>query len=540
MRRNLFLLPLIGLALIFLAGCPKPEVYYSISGTIRPYSGESEFVIQRAEGFVPVVAPEDIARGYTGEFVVIFERGYDSLVLGASAEILDEFASRDGSLSFSVVRTENPELLKKIEGVRSIESNRVFTLQTEPLFPDDPLYGDQWGYPMIEMPLAWNIVKGSPTVVVAVVDSGARLDHPDLQGIFLPGYDFTENDSDPTDNPRSGKQSHGTHVTGTIAAVTDNSLGVAGMTWGQFPSIIPVKVFDNNGSTTESIIAQGIVYAVEHGARIINMSFAGPDTPVVKAAINYAFEHGVLMIAAAGNYNTSNPYYPASYEEVISVSAVGPTMLKASYSNYGNGIDFAAPGGDSKVGGEAGTIKSTGYTASLGNSYTYLAGTSMASPHVAGLAALLMAKGYAGRDEFGEEIIKKILRETALDLGEPGWDEYYGYGLVQAYAALFNAPSIAERRPFVIQALSPGGTVLASAEVREDGSFSLEGLTANHIKLRVWRDVNGSGQVDKGDLLGFAGLNDWTPSFEEAALLSFFSSGEKELSDPIHFSPVIE
>jgi|GEM_PF-5467654 len=123
------------------------------------------------------------------------------------------------------------------------------------------------------------------------------------------------------------------------------------------------------------------------------------------------------MIAASGNYSSSSPYYPASYDEVISVGAVDNEMQRANYSNYGPHLDLVAPGGSSSV-----QILSTGYSANEGNTYSYMAGTSMAAPHVTGLAALLMAKGYAGKDDSGEEIIRKILRETALDLGENGRD----------------------------------------------------------------------------------------------------------------------
>ena len=167
----------------------------------------------------------------------------------------------------------------------------------------------------------------------------------------------------------------------------------------------------------------------------------------------------------------------------------------------------------------------------------------MAAPHVTGLAALLMAQGYAGRDSSGEEIIRKILRETALDLGEPGWDQYYGYGLIQAFDALnFNE----ERRPLLIQILSTSGQVLKEAEVEGNGSFYVNGLTENHIKIRIWRDFNGNKEIDKGDLLGYYGFSGsgastaWHPTIDNAETLSFFSSGHNELETPIQFFPVNE
>lgn len=533
MRRYAFL-PVVSLMIIFLTGCPKVDIHYSLSGVVRPYSGEEGFTVQR-KGYVPELTAEDIERGFTDEYAVIFDSGYDSTIL-PGAEVLGEFSSRDGSVVISTVRTSDPQALAAIEGVRSVQRNMLYTLQSVTTVPDDPLYTDQWGYPMVQMEEAWTIAKGSPTVVVAIIDSGTRPDHPDLQGVFLPGYDLIDDDDDPTDNPNPGRQSHGTHVTGTITAVTNNGTGVSGMTWGRYPTVMPIKVFDNGGNTTDTIIAEGIIYAVDHGAKVINMSLAGPDTEAVRMAVEYAYANEVMMIAAAGNYNTSYPYYPASYDEVISVSAVGPTMERASYSNYGDFIDFAAPGGDSKVGGQTGTIISTGYTSAGGNGYTYLSGTSMACPHVTGLVALLMGEGYIGRDSNGEEIIRKIIRKTALDLGDPGWDEYYGYGLIQAANAL---SFIEEKRPFVVQVLSIGGSVLAQSDVRPDGSFKIGGLKDQNIKLRVWRDVNANGVIDKGDLVGYAGYSGWEPAFENAALLFYNSSGEKELAGPVNFSPVM-
>lgn len=464
-----------------LTGCIKPEVYYSLSGQVVPYFPETSArnSFQRTAAYTPIFSSKDIEQGFmSNQFIVLFDRGFDSTIISgvSGVEILDEFFSRDGSVGYAVVKTNDPSSLSGIEGVKSVEPEKIFTLQSEESVPNDPQYPKQWNYPMIQMPQAWTIAKGSSTVVVAIIDSGARLDHPDLQGIFLPGYDLINNDDDPTDY--DPVQSHGTHVIGTIAAKTNNFLGVSGMTWGEYRAIMPIKIFEAGKETTAGILASSIIFAVEHGAKIINMSLAGPDSSVVAAAVQYASENEVLMIAASGNYSSSSPYYPASYEEVISVGAVDNTMQRANYSNYGSHLDLVAPGGSSSV-----QILSTGYSAIKGNTYSYMAGTSMAAPHVTGLAALLMAKGYAGKDDSGEEIIRKILRETALDLGEPGWDQYYGFGLVQAYDSLLTYEE--ERRPLLVQILSTSGEVIRETEVNPDGSFLFDGLTENDIKIRV-------------------------------------------------------
>jgi serine protease len=522
-----------------LTGCIKPEVYYSLSGQVVPYFPETSArnSFQRTAAYTPIFSSKDIEQGFmSNQFIVLFDRGFDSTIISgvSGVEILDEFFSRDGSVGYAVVKTNDPSSLSGIEGVKSVEPEKIFTLQSEESVPNDQHYPEQWNYPMIQMPQAWTIAKGSSTVVVAVIDSGARLDHPDLQGIFLPGYDLINDDDDPTDY--DPVQSHGTHVIGTIAAETNNSLGVAGMTWGEYRAIMPIKIFEAGKETTAGILASSIIFAVEHGAKIINMSLAGGDDDVVAAAVKYAKENEVLMIAASGN----KPYqrYPALYDEVISVGAVDITMQRANYSNYGPYLDLVAPGGSSSA-----QILSTGYSTDEGNTYSYMQGTSMAAPHVTGLAALLMAQGYAGKDGSGEEIIRKILRETALDLGESGWDPYYGFGLVQAYDSLTYEE---ERRPLLVQILSTSGEVIRETEVNPDGSFQFNGLTENYIKIRVWRDFNGNEEIDKGDLIGYYGYQEsdhylvWNPSLDNAETLSYLSSGSYELTNPLHFFPIIE
>jgi len=539
LRKVFALLTALFIVLCFsLTGCIKPEVYYSLSGQVVPYFPESSVLdsFQRTAAYSPMFSSKDIEQGFmSNQFVVLFDRGFDSAIISgvSGVEILDEFYSRDGSFGYAVVKTNDPSSLFGIEGVKSIEPERIFTLQSEESVPNDPLYPDQWNYPMIQMPQAWTIAKGSSTVVVAVIDSGARLDHPDLEGVFLPGYDLINDDNDPTDY--GPVQSHGTHVIGTIAAKTNNSLGVSGMTWGEYCTIMPIKIFEAGKETTAGILASSIIFAVEHGAKIINMSLGGGDAGVVAAAVKYAKENEVLMIAASGN--EPDRRYPALYDEVISVGAVDNTMQRASYSNYGDYLDLVAPGGSSSV-----QILSTGYSENAGNTYSCMAGTSMAAPHVTGLAALLMAKGYAGRDSSGEEIIRNILRETALDLGDSGWDKYYGYGLIQAFDALnFNE----ERRPLLVQILSTSGQILKEAEVEVDGSFYVSGLTENYIKIRVWRDFNGNKEIDKGDLIGYFGngainpAQTWNPSFNDAQRLDFIESGHYDLDSAIYFFPII-
>jgi len=306
---------------------------------------------------------------------------------------------------------------------------------------DNPNYGG------IQMEEAWEIQTGSASVVVAVVDTGVAYQNystrwkkyylaPDLANtVFVSGYDFVESDTHPNDD-----NSHGTHVTGTIAQSTNNGVGVAGVAFNT--AIMPVKVLDSNGSGTYAAVASGITWATDHGAKIINLSLGGPSpSSTLENAVKYAYEHGVTVIAAAGNDGSSVISYPAAYDAyVIAVGATRYDETRAYYSNYGASLDLVAPGGDTRVdqngdGYGDGVLQNTfnpntKNTADFG--YWFFQGTSMATPHVSGVAALLLARGNAGiPDE-----IRAALQGTADDLGVPGRDDIYGWGLVNAYAAL--------------------------------------------------------------------------------------------------------
>lgn len=281
--------------------------------------------------------------------------------------------------------------------------------------PNDPYYAsNQYGPQKIQADLAWDITTGSPNVIVAVVDSGADFSHPDLQGKLIAGWDFINNDADPTDD-----QGHGTHVAGIVGAATNNGEGVAGI--GYDTKLLVVKVLDASNSGTYSGIAQGIVYAVDHGAAIINLSLGGTSfSQTLLDAVEYAWSHGVLLVAAAGNYASSNPFYPASFEHVMGVAATDANDSRWSSSNYGSYISVSAPGVN---------VYSTNWNKTSGTGYGYRTGTSMATPHVSGVAALLLAQ-----DPSRSNVqLRSIIESTADDLGAAGWDAYYGYGRLNAY-----------------------------------------------------------------------------------------------------------
>jgi len=316
--------------------------------------------------------------------------------------------------------------------------------------PNDALYSLQWHYPAINLPAAWDVVTGPNCVIVAVLDTGIR-PHPDLT--WVAGFDFFSNDADPTDpgcpNTDPSGFSHGMHVAGTIAALTNNVIGVAGVNWGGSTGtqIMPLRVLGESGSTcgvgTASMVADALVYATDNGAKVANMSFAGPASATLESGVNYAYTRGVTLVAAVGNEsrNIDDPAkpndpgsYPAGYTNVIAVGATACNNARASYSNFGTQLDLMAPGGDSlSCSGDPSPeeILSASWSPTGGNGYYSGSGTSFSAPHVSGLAVLLIARGITGPAN-----IQIRLQSTATDLPPAGRDDLTGWGLVNAAAAV--------------------------------------------------------------------------------------------------------
>ncbi|MNW25270.1 Thermophilic serine proteinase precursor [compost metagenome] len=293
------------------------------------------------------------------------------------------------------------------------------TVTERPGFPNDLLFSEyQWNLPATETNKGWNLSRGSEDVIVGVVDTGVDLDHPDLQGQLLEGYNVVDSAQKPYDDV-----GHGTHVAGIISALVNNNEGVAGMTW--YNKVLPVKALDQSGSGTTYSVAEGIIWAADHGAKVINMSLGNyVDSEFLHDAVKYAYDKDIVLIAATGNDNTERPGYPAAYPEVFAVSATDENQKRASFSNYGDYVDVMAPGA---------SIAST-YP---GNQYAALSGTSMASPHVAALAALIRSHN----PKLKNHEVMDVMRQNVIDLGEPGHDKYFGYGQIDVYKALVAAKS---------------------------------------------------------------------------------------------------
>jgi subtilisin family serine protease len=309
--------------------------------------------------------------------------------------------------------------------------------------PNDTSFGSQWYLATIQAPTAWDTTTGASGAPIAIIDSGVNSAHPDLAGRIMSGWSFLLGTSNTSDT-----QGHGTAVTGTVGAVANNLTGIAGITW-QNP-VIPLVVVDSTGSASYSNIASAIEYAADHGARVINISLAGTmASSTVQSAVNYAWNKGTVVFAAAGNNGNSTPNYPAACDKVMAVSATNSDDSFASFSNYGSWIDLSAPGNNI-------------LTTSNGGGYSYWYGTSFASPVAAGVGALV----FGVNPSLSAGGLVSLLEANSDDLGTAGYDAYYGWGRVNAAKAVAAARAGAGSAPTVtISAPGNGSSVSGTVTV---------------------------------------------------------------------------
>lgn len=315
---------------------------------------------------------------------------------------------------------ETPQMVDYFSSRPNIEfaEPNFILMQNEVNQPNDLLYQEhyQWNLPAIGTEQGWGITRGNEEIEIAIVDTGVDLDHPDLKNRLVKGYNLINAAQEPDDD-----NGHGTHVAGIIASETNNEEGTAGMTW--YSKIMPIKAMGAKGYGTTFDIAEGIIWAVDNGADVINLSLGNyQPSRVLEEAVRYAYSKNVVMVSAAGNDGSDQPTYPSAYPEVLSVAAVDYQGRRASFSNFGEYIDIAAPGV---------YIPSTYFN----KQYAALSGTSMAAPHVAGLAALIKS----ANPELSNDQVMNIIKTSAIDLGEQGKDQDFGNGLIDVNSALKQA-----------------------------------------------------------------------------------------------------
>ncbi len=387
--------------------------------------------------------PDDPEAHHADLLVVDFLDGttkaeFDALeqAWGLDVELNDVEEGVDSAITIGALPAgvDREALLARIRQHRQVEAAEPLMSVKASFAPNDPRYAEQWNLKMINMPKAWEKSRGKG-VIVAVLDTGIAYENhddltqvPDLSGArFASGYDFVNDDTHANDD-----HGHGTHVAGTIAQVTDNGEGVAGVAFEA--TLMPVKVLDHFGSGNTADIADAIRWAADHGAKVINMSLGGGGrSDVMAKAVEYARKKGAVVVCAAGNGGRGVVEYPAAYPGSVAVGAVGPGGARAPYSSWGKELDIAAPGGDKSQGEAAGVLQNTIDPQDPAKSvYAAYQGTSMATPHVAGVAALLFAAGAKSPDQ----VEKALFASAKPAAAHRGWNEEFGHGLLDAAGAL--------------------------------------------------------------------------------------------------------
>jgi len=358
-----------------------------------------------------------------------------------------------------------PTAVQQLRGLSSVKYAEPNYYKEFHRVPNDPEYPKQYAPRIIGAEAAWDRTTGKSSVLVAIIDSGVDMDHPDLVGNMVSGYDFGEGDADPNDDVVG----HGTHVAGIAAAHTDNGIGIAGVGWNS--KILPLKIATAAGGVSLDGAVAAIKYAADRGAKVINMSFGGYGAPESeREAVDYAWAKGSLLFASSGNDGISEVSYPAGFENVISVGATDSNDLAADFSNFGPTVDIAAPGV---------LVQST----VVGGGYEAWDGTSMSCPVAAGAAALLFSYGRPGLTNVE---VRRAIETTAKPM--PGFVED---GRIDVGEAIKRIP----RPVATVVTLSglvrhSGGTVtgnVASARYNDGATYSV--AAAQHATLGA---VNGA------------------------------------------------
>ncbi|MCB0071586.1 MAG: S8 family serine peptidase [Caldilineaceae bacterium] len=402
-----------------------PVVQASRGGRIDP--AQTRLIVRLAPPTVDAVgaAAMDVPAAALDQLAALAAPGDVTALLPLAHSGVDQARRRADGLTDLYVVTLPPGADPAVARARLTADARVLWVEedavaTGAVIPNDPRFSLQWnllntgqegGVPDADVDAteAWDLTTGSATVIIAVVDGGVDLDHPDLAGKIISGHDYVNNDDVPQDD-----YGHGTHVTGIAAARGNNGVGVAGVCQGC--QVLAIKVLDNANRGYYSWIAAGIIDAVDAGAQVINLSLGGASTSeTLHAAVRYAADHDVTVVSAMMNQGNETLYYPAAFTETIAVGATTSTDVRAGYSNTGDHIDLVAPGS---------SIMSTLWD----DDYGSWSGTSMAVPHVAGTVGLMLSVNPG----LTPEEIRTLLRGAADPIAGDGFSPAYGYGRLNA------------------------------------------------------------------------------------------------------------
>jgi serine protease len=473
-----------------------------------------------------------------GEIIVKFKPNVSEAEIAAFNAVQGAYITYTSSTAgFKIIKIPSDSTIDGMVDIyqanASVEYAEANYIAYAMMRPNDDLYYLQWhlynqSHGGIQMQSAWGLSTGSGAVV-AILDTGvtakSRWEQEPVRFYgraedlaetdFVAGYDFVNRDQYPDDDSNPG---HGTHIAGTIAQSTYNEIGVAGVAYNA--SLMPVKVLNSKGVGTYADVAEGIIWATNQGANVINLGLGGDEpSKTLENAVAYAYNYGVTVIAAAGNNGAGNMCYPAAYDDyVIAVGATRYDETLAYYSNYGLSLDLVAPGGDLNVdqngdGYSDGILQQT-YQQENGTNevlwgYCFMEGTSMAAAHVSGVAALLIANGIANTPDG----VREALEYTAEDKGMAGWDIEYGWGIVDAFAALQQKPS-----PGPGPGPGPGQLPLAAeftAEPRigpEPLTVQFTDLSSGNITSWLWDFDDGTTSIDKNPVHTFQEPHSYTVS----------------------------
>lgn len=457
------------MALAYLSGLLSMLIWASSLDIQNTVFASNQIVVRNDKSAASMVNPKA-----KGELLVRFVAGLSNedqadLLKGSQGKELDEIKPlRIKRILVPVAAQEQVKnALLNNKNVEMVEDNYLAQVVA---IPNDPSYPSQWQLPKIGAPAAWDINQGATGSAVAVLDTGIDPAHPDLKNKLLPGYNFYDNNNDTRD-----VYGHGTKVAGVAAAMGNNAVGVAGVNWNG--AIMPLRISDTAGWGTYSAMAQAIIYAVDHGVRIINLSFGGTSySSTLQSAVDYAWSKNAVVFASAGNANSSVMQYPAACNHVIAVAATDSADNRSSFSSFGSWVDVSAPG-------------SSVYSTVNGGGYGAVSGTSFASPITAGLATLMLSvnPGLTATQ------IESIIEQSADDLGAVGFDQYFGYGRINATKALqiakdtpvnaidLTAPTITVVKPTASSTLS--GTTVLEAAATDNVGLSKVDFYANGLLL---------------------------------------------------------